>query len=211
MPFQADDVRGAAGAGATLKILSGGATKEMDVNTFLWESDSMGTDIILSVTIPKLAENEHLLTFRAAQRPNNAHALLNACFRATVDPASKAVSNVVLGFGVADLKATFATAAQDAMNGSTLDMASLTATLAGLESLKMIEETQYHTTMQPEGKDAYRRNLASSFVCEFPTACLRRPEPTTDADRRWQTNSISACSGAAAARCLRRSRARAPC
>ena len=181
------------------------------MNTFLWESDSMGTDIILSVTIPKLAENEHLLTFRAAQRPNNAHALLNACFRATVDPASKAVSNVVLGFGVADLKATFATAAQDAMNGSTLDMASLTATLAGLESLKMIEETQYHTTMQPEGKDAYRRNLASSFVCEFPTACPRRPEPTADADRRWQTNSISACSGAAAARCRRRSRARAPC
>ena len=118
----------------------------------------------------------------------------------------------MLGFGVADLKATFATAAQDAMDGSTLDMASLTATLAGLESLKMIEETQYHTTMQPEGKDAYRRNLASSFVCEYPTACPRRPlEPTTDADRRWQTNSISACSGAAAARCLRRSRAPPPC
>ena len=47
-------MRAAAGAGATLKILAGGATKEMDVNTFLWESDSMGTDVILSVTIPKV-------------------------------------------------------------------------------------------------------------------------------------------------------------
>eukprot|EP01045_Picozoa_sp_COSAG04_P005130 COSAG04_NODE_233_length_19175_cov_5.793196_3_plen_481_part_00 len=126
------------GAGATIKILSGGATKEVDVNTFLWESDSMGTDVLLSVTIPKLATNEHLLTFRAAQRPNNAHAMLNACFRATVCPESKAVSGAVLAFGVADLKATFALAAQDALNGASLDVSGLAATLAALEEMKMM-------------------------------------------------------------------------
>ena len=153
------------GAGATLKILSGGATKEVDVNTFLWESDSMGTDVILSITIPVLAKDEIMMTFRSAQRPNNAHALLNSCFRATICGGN--VSNPVLAFGVADLKAIFATKAQEAMDGKALDMTSLAAALAGLDDMKMIEETQYHTTMQPEGKDAYRRNLASVFVYKF--------------------------------------------
>ena len=45
------------GAGATLKILSGGATKEVDIKTFLWESDDMGSDVILSITIPVLAKD----------------------------------------------------------------------------------------------------------------------------------------------------------
>ena len=63
------------------------------------------------------------MTFRTAQRPNNAHALLNSCFRATVSGGT--ISNPVLCYGVSDLKAVFATKAQEAMDGKALDMTSL--------------------------------------------------------------------------------------
>lgn len=52
--------------------------------------------MIRSMTIPKLGEGEVLCTYRAAMRPNNAHAFVNSCFRATVGDGGT-VSNVVLG------------------------------------------------------------------------------------------------------------------
>eukprot|EP01046_Picozoa_sp_COSAG06_P024206 COSAG06_NODE_1960_length_7977_cov_3.230515_3_plen_1389_part_00 len=153
------------GAGAILKVLSGGETKEQDILSFLSESDSMGDAIIVSITIPVLAEGEHLFTYRTAQRPKNAHAFVNACFRATVKDGT--ISNSKLAFGVVQKKAVFAEAAMAAMDGKSLDVEGLAAALAGLDSMEIEPEEQYHSDQQPEGKDAYRRNVASSFVYKF--------------------------------------------
>jgi xanthine dehydrogenase small subunit len=159
------------GAGATVKVrgwnFDGSAvTRDLDIHSFLHESDSMGGSLILSMAVPILAEGEVFATYRSAQRPNNAHAFVNASFRAKVC-ASGTVSDAVLAFGVVQKKAVFATAAQEALSGASLDVAGLAAVLAALEQLEIEPETQYHSVNQPAGKDAYRRNLTSSFVFKF--------------------------------------------
>ena len=153
------------GAGATLKILKSGTTTDQDVQSFLSESDCMGDAVIVSITIPVCAQGEYLFTYRTAQRPKNAHAFVNACFRATVKDGT--ISNTKLAFGVVQKKAVFAEAAMAAMDGKSLDVEGLAAGLAGLEAMAIEPEEQYHSEQQPEGKDAYRRNVTSSFLYKF--------------------------------------------
>jgi xanthine dehydrogenase molybdopterin-binding subunit B/xanthine dehydrogenase iron-sulfur cluster and FAD-binding subunit A len=167
------------GAGATLKLQDLAALAEAaddaggvaggtdcDIHSFLHGPADMGAIIIQSITIPKLKTGEHLGTYRAAMRPNNAHAFVNCAFRATVSPEG-VVSDAVLAFGVVQHKAVFATDAEAALNGASLDIGGLAAVLGALETLEVVPEPQYHSVMQPEGKDAYRRNLLSSFVYKF--------------------------------------------
>ena len=123
----------------------------------------MGGTIIQSVTIPKCAEGEVPSAYRTAMRTVNAHAFVNSCFRATVKDG--VMSNVKLAFGVVQHKAVFAEEAQQAMEGGKLDGESLAAAL---------EETQYFCTKQPEGKEAYRRNLTRTFVYKFFLTLLEK-------------------------------------
>ena len=166
------------GAGARLKLLAArGECRDVDVHTFLHEADTMDTAagvalVVLSVTIPPLAEGELLCTYRTSMRPNNAHAFVNACFRATVRDG--VVSGAVLAFGVVQHKAVFAVKAQDALNGAALDVGGLAGVLEGLEALEVQPEEQYHAVNQPEGKDAYRRNVCSSFVYKFFVAVIEK-------------------------------------
>ena len=51
--------------------------------------------------------------------------------------------------------------------GKPLAAATLAAGLAAAGALDLMPEEQYHVTMQPEGKDAYRHNLGQSFLYKF--------------------------------------------
>ena len=63
----------------------------------------MGSLVLAGMTIPFLKEGEVLASYRTAMRPNNSHAFLNACFRATVRGGT--ITAASLALGLADKKA----------------------------------------------------------------------------------------------------------
>jgi len=85
------------GAGATLNLLANGTETSMGIEDFLWLPDLGENYVILSVQIPSNGTNEHLFTFRQAMRSVNAHAVLNAAFRATLEGTVISACSLVLG------------------------------------------------------------------------------------------------------------------
>lgn len=74
------------GTGASLSVLIDGNSLTMSIEDFLW-LPSLGESpyLIVSMTVPFCAPSEYFFSFRQALRTVNAHALLNAGFRATMD------------------------------------------------------------------------------------------------------------------------------
>ena len=64
-------------------------------------------------------------------------------------------------------QAIFAETVEAALVGKPLAAATLAAGLAAAGALDLMPEEQYHVTMQPEGKDAYRHNLGQNFLYKF--------------------------------------------
>eukprot|EP00041_Stephanoeca_diplocostata_P035109 m.1226721 g.1226721 ORF g.1226721 m.1226721 type:complete len:1408 (-) comp24639_c0_seq1:828-5051(-) len=168
--FQSDLATILMGANATVyyTTLQTGDSVEEDFGTFL-----TGTATGILVTgfkIPFLAPNEQYRSYRQALRSNNAHALVNAAFRASVNEEG-VVSEAALVFGCIGRSAIRATAAEKALVGKKVSSQdTLNAVIAALAEVDVHSDAQYISVRQPEGKDAYRRTLMSTFVYKFLVA-----------------------------------------
>eukprot|EP00656_Telonema_subtile_P010268 TRINITY_DN14927_c0_g3_i1.p1 TRINITY_DN14927_c0_g3~~TRINITY_DN14927_c0_g3_i1.p1 ORF type:complete len:1155 (+),score=362.40 TRINITY_DN14927_c0_g3_i1:181-3645(+) len=154
------------GAGAHLSVLIDGNTADMSVEDWLWLPDLPANALILSLSLPVAGPDEFLFTFRQALRYVNAHALLNASFRATLDGST--IKSVSLAVGCAKEHAFFLDETQTFLIGkSVTDPATLSEALALLSKVQLEPELQYHSTIQPQGKDAYRASLLQVFFFKF--------------------------------------------
>ena len=180
------------GAGASIKVMYGTEVIDLPVHEFLWGAHDMEKLVVLSLSLPLLKPGEVFETYRTAIRQNSAHALINAAFRVTLEDG--VVTAASMAYGLVKERAIFAEAAQEvqppacrhpshltplgrfeaaavcppqALVGQPLTPGTLRSLLAAVGKLELIQETHLFTTMQPEGKDAYRASLVRSFAYKF--------------------------------------------
>lgn len=163
------------GAGATVTIAKKGARKSsmsllgrggghktelrsLPFADFLatFDAATAATEIVTSITIPRTRPGQHYRSYKAAIRPVNAHALVNAAFLAQVTPDG-VVAEATLAFGGVGRTAVLAGATAAFLQGKELS----TETVAGaLEVLR--------GELVVEGERAkYRSNLVSGFFYKF--------------------------------------------
>eukprot|EP00658_Telonema_sp_P-2_P004638 TRINITY_DN1171_c0_g1_i6.p1 TRINITY_DN1171_c0_g1~~TRINITY_DN1171_c0_g1_i6.p1 ORF type:complete len:1360 (+),score=408.94 TRINITY_DN1171_c0_g1_i6:168-4247(+) len=167
------------GANATLNVLLDGAPTALTMEDFLWLPDLPANFVVLSISLPVCGPSEYLFTFRQALRYVNAHALLNAAFRASLD--GTVVKSCSLALGCAKEHAFFLDEAQSFLTGKDLaDAGTLSGVLGLMGSVDLEPELQYHSTIQPAGKDAYRASQLQAFMFKFVVKLAQQAGITVD-------------------------------
>ena len=160
------------GAGASIKftLFSSGASFEAALSDFLAKrgvAAAADADVLVTaIVVPFLGANETYRSFRQAKRSNNAHALVNAALRATVEGG--VITSASFAFGCIDHVAVFAAEAEKAVVGKQVgDLAAVAAALDALSGMAVLPEKEYITIRDPDGMTAYRRGLMRSFLFKF--------------------------------------------
>ena len=173
------------GAGASVKftVFSTGASFESPLSEFLAKSgvaSAADEDLLVTaIVVPFLGAGEVFRSYRQAKRSNNAHAMVNAALRMTVDGAG-VVSNASFAFGCIDTTAVFAAAAEAAVVGKNVgDKAALTAALESLSGMTVLPEKEYITIRDLDGMTKYRRGLMRSFLFKFFVAVAGSTAPAS--------------------------------
>lgn len=89
------------GARATATLVSkGNNQKTISMEEFL-STPNWNESILLSITIPFVAENQIYNTYKTAIRPVNSHAIINSAFLVTIEEqeGNKKINNITLAFG----------------------------------------------------------------------------------------------------------------
>jgi xanthine dehydrogenase/oxidase len=160
-----------AGAHVVFTVFATGKSIEVDLHSFLHKADDAKVDkdafLVTAVIIPHLAPNEHFRTYRQATRAVNAHALVNAAFRVSVD-ASHTITAATFAFGCIDHAPVYANAAEKAVLGHKVsDKTAIAKALSALGEVALKAEKEYVTTRSPTGIDGYRRALMEAFLFKF--------------------------------------------
>jgi xanthine dehydrogenase/oxidase len=182
-------------AGATLTI-SVKQTLQTGIAIADFLTMDMTGNVIVSVQIPFLAPNEVLLTYKVALRHQNSHALVNAGFRAVVNPSTNVISTQpTFVFGGIFPRAARVPKTETYLVGKTLtSQSTLQAVLSVL---------QQEATPDPgPGRVAYRNSLATALFYKFyvailpasavsaPISSIRTPyvRPVSNGIQSFQTN-----------------------
>jgi xanthine dehydrogenase/oxidase len=170
------------GAGASIRftVFSSGASFETSLSEFLTKSGSAATAdsdlLVTAVVVPFLGANEVFRSYRQAKRANNAHAIVNAALRVSVDAG--VITAASFAFGCIDTTAVFASAAEKAIVGKKVgDQSAVAAALDALTGLKVLPEKEYITIRDLDGMTEYRRGLMTSFLYKFFVALVADAAP----------------------------------
>jgi len=167
------------GAGATIELIEHGEIKTVTVEELLWCENPDPNCLLLKMTIPFSKPNEYMFSYRQALRYVNAHALINAAFRVTLDGDSISEACVVVNTG--DAHAKCLSDVEAFLVGKALTQETLTGACELLATVELTPETQYHSTVQPEGKDGYRSAMLQTFLFKFFASLLGCTGKTVDA------------------------------
>ncbi|XP_028399776.1 xanthine dehydrogenase/oxidase-like isoform X2 [Dendronephthya gigantea] len=152
--------------GATLLIGSvDSSTQSYSMEDFL--SLDMNSKVIISINIPFSAAEEVVRTFKIMPRHQNAHAYVNAGFRASIDSSLTVKSAATLVFGGVKLSPMRASATEQYLSGKNLlQLATLKGCLSALDKEIVPEASPLAASTE------YRKSLAISLFYKFYLALL---------------------------------------
>jgi indole-3-acetaldehyde oxidase len=179
MAFPSDLATILLGAGATATIAQEGKIRTVDLLVLLQAGGIAAGEVLVSITVPAPKPNTVFKTYRVAVRPQNAHALLNAAFRVTLDQATgSTVEEAVLVLGGVDAPhAQRMSATEKYLVGKRLQGTSLSSVLAGALTTLEEEVRSVANGGLVKGGDKraeYRRGLATNFLYKFALAIVQQ-------------------------------------
>jgi xanthine dehydrogenase small subunit len=174
--FESDMATILLGAGATIRLAKrDGSTRDVSMEQFLTPTPLNAGEILHTVTIPFTSSGSVYRSYRAALRPTNAHAFVNAAFQAKTNK-SKKLEGVVLAFGCIAPHAKRAHGVEKLLEGQVLDSKLVQQALEALS--KEIVPQPLHDMLDSMGevtglfRGEYRSALVLSFFYKFMVELL---------------------------------------
>lgn len=160
-----------AAAGAQVKVGSSAGVVTMSLFAFL-QTDMVGR-VILAMSIPPLAPNERLATYKIMPRHSNAHAYVNAGLRLTVDPSSGVVTSlpVIVFGGIGPYAVSPAKTPAFLLNRSISDIATVQA------AAQLLSQELSPDAPPAAASAAYRRALAVNLFYKAIITCSPDASP----------------------------------
>ena len=116
-------------------------------------------EVLVSIKVPYLDENEHFAAFKQARRRDDDIAIVNAAFRLQLQ--DYAVKDIAMCFGGMSATAVFAPKTADSMRGKEWNKETIDAALSLLVKDLPLDPSA------PGGMVRYRQSLALSFLFKF--------------------------------------------
>jgi xanthine dehydrogenase/oxidase len=154
----------AANIGFHVSPLPGASEVTVGLDNFFDLPDDL---LLVRMHIAYARAGQSFYSYRAALRPEFAHSLVCAAFLATVRDGKIATVRAAFGaVGPRPVRAKKAEAAlRDKLPGDA--EAAAAAIAAAAQEVKIEPDPHYHTLQQPEGKEAYRRDLVAAYTHRF--------------------------------------------
>eukprot|EP01062_Namystynia_karyoxenos_P058951 TRINITY_DN50390_c0_g1_i1.p1 TRINITY_DN50390_c0_g1~~TRINITY_DN50390_c0_g1_i1.p1 ORF type:complete len:1352 (+),score=471.97 TRINITY_DN50390_c0_g1_i1:98-4057(+) len=131
--------------------------------------------LIVSMRLPRMQSGESAAHYTHCHLPVNAHSVVAASFRATVqDGRFNKAEAYFMGLGKLTVRATEASAWLD---GKPLDEDTLSGFLSRVASLPVSSDGTDVTQFRPQGKDEQRRQLAVGFAYKWFLSLKRNGAP----------------------------------
>ncbi|KAK3289624.1 hypothetical protein CYMTET_2955 [Cymbomonas tetramitiformis] len=174
--FGSDIVTVFSALGVTLQVGAADGTRSLMSMEDFFDADLTGK-LILAAVLPSNAPAPgsvvHFHTFKTAQRHVNAHAIVNAGFNIVCDAATGKVSKATVVFNGVAKKLLFAHKTEQALIGSPLNTAALTAALAAAHE----DVATTGASLDPRHTPDYRNALVDSFVYKLFLHCQASLDP----------------------------------
>jgi len=167
--FPSDGMVLLAAFGATLSVAIASAgqvsRKQMSVSDYLHDSSLNDSNyLLLSLHIPNATHQFH--AFRQAISKVNCHALVNSAFSTNLKDGK--FDKPVMVFGCVGSRSVIATKAMEYLQGKPVEEATLRGVIDVVrETVKVERDLTYETSMQPEGKVEFKRQVIQSFVFKW--------------------------------------------
>ena len=150
-------------AGCHLEVASGKGTRLIKMNENFFTEYRRNTmipeEILVSILVPYLEENEHFVAFKQSRRRDDDIAIVNAAFRLKLQDLK--VDDVKLCFGGMSSTTVFAMKTMEFMCGKTWSKKMIE------EALSMLSTELLLSPSAPGGMVRFRQSLALSFLFKF--------------------------------------------
>ncbi|KAH0790409.1 xanthine dehydrogenase isoform X2 [Histomonas meleagridis] len=141
-----------------------GEKRLMDMDNFFtkYRTTKLGkTDVILDVTVPLCAKDEHVFVYKQAHRREDDICIVSACIKAKINEETNIVEDIKIAYSGMAAWPQRAKQTEEAIKGKPFELSTIT------NAYKYIEKDLPLDDNAPGGHVPFRRELSRSFLFRF--------------------------------------------